>query len=67
MKLCTQILQQLTTDWPVPTAQQQAVLPPVSVQAPAAAQDTKPDSAQLNEAWQVLRSRSLGNDPIVAI
>lgn len=67
MKLCTHILQQLTTDWPIPAAQQQAVLPRVEVQTTAAAQDTKPDAAQLNEAWQVLHARSLEDDPIVAI
>ena len=67
MKLCTHILQQLTTDWPIPAAQQQPAPPPVVIKASAAAQDTKPDSAQLNEAWQLLHSRSLQDDPIVAI
>ena len=67
MKLCTHILQQLTTDWPIPAAHQQPVPPPVVIKASAAAQDTKPDSAQLNEAWQLLHSRSLQDDPIVAI
>ena len=67
MKLCTHILQQLTTDWPIPVAHQQSAPPPVVIKASAAAQDTKPDSAQLNEAWQLLHSRSLQDDPIVAI
>ncbi len=67
MKLCTHILQQLTTDWPIPAAHQQPVPPPAVIKASAAAQDTKPDLAQLNEAWQLLHSRSLQDDPIVAI
>ena len=33
MKLCTHILQQLTTDWPIPAAHQQPVPPPVVIKA----------------------------------
>ncbi len=67
MKLCTDILQQLTADWPIGPVQQPPVPPSVEVRATAAAEDTEPDAAPLKEAWQLLHSRSLDGDPIVAI